>query len=195
MVLVSLILLTFSILILSPVNSWFTSGSGLKLKFEIAVGDIMVTVKQKISEDKTLILYEGGEYPDKIDISSSNGVKEILPDTEYGLELEMSNADIGVGKVKLKFKAQFYAIGMNEDILLDSSLIGYQAPSESEAGFVRNSADDNFYHYVDSDGNDAEFDSNAVVTLMTGFKINYDETYAQLNCEIIKMVLTIITYQ
>ncbi len=137
-VLVSLILLTFSILILSPVNSWFTSGSGLKLKFEIAVGDIMVTVKQKISEDKTLILYEGGEYPDKIDISSSNGVKEILPDTEYGLELEMSNADIGVGKVKLKFKAQFYAIGMNEDILLDSSLIGYQAPSESEAGFVRN---------------------------------------------------------
>lgn len=200
-ILVFLILMVFSGFIYGSTHAWFTSGSGVKISFEVEVGDLDVTIRQILSgTNEEVIIYRGGEYFNEINLASKeNDSKYIFPDinpveTSYDLNLEMSNADIGVGSVKIKYKVDFYACGLNSDTLLNSDIIGYTAPSGSTSGFVYNSAD-GYYYYRKADNTLDDLASNATVKLMTKFKINYDDAYASSNASTIKMVLNIVTYQ
>ena len=161
-------------------NAWFTSGDNQQVQIILEISNINLQVYQKLpgeSGEGTLIktYEENDEEQEKSYInltdSSNNVVREILPNTEYSLNLTLKNADTGSASVFVRYKIEMFING-ETDTLIDLNIIGASAPNGATAGFELDS--DGYYYYRNSSGNQ-RYPSQANLNMLTAFSIPYSE--------------------
>lgn len=180
-------------------NAWFTSGDNQQVQIILEISNINLQVYQKLpgeSGEGTLIkTYEENiaeqekSYINLTD-SSNNVVREILPNTEYSLNLTLKNADTGSASVFVRYKIEMFING-ETDTLIDLNIIGASAPNGATAGFELDS--DGYYYYRNSSGNQ-RYPSQANLNMLTAFSIPYSEFIDitnDINADSVKLVVTI----
>ena len=180
-------------------NAWFTSGDNQQVQIILQISNINLQVYQKLpgeSEEGTLIkTYEENiaeqekSYINLTD-SSNNVVREILPNTEYSLNLTLKNADTGSASVFVRYKIEMFING-ETDTLIDLNIIGASAPNGATAGFELDS--DGYYYYRNSSANQ-RYPSQANLNMLTAFSIPYSEFIDitnNINADSVKLVVTI----
>lgn len=180
-------------------NAWFTSGDNQQVQIILEISNINLQVYQKLpgeSGEGTLIkTYEENiaeqekSYINLTD-SSNNVVREILPNTEYSLNLTLKNADTGSASVFVRYKIEMFING-ETDTLIDLNIIGASAPNGATAGFELDS--DGYYYYRNSSGNQ-RYPSQANLNMLTAFSIPYSEFIDitnNINADSVKLVVTI----
>ena len=180
-------------------NAWFTSGDNQQVQIILQISNINLQVYQKLSGESgegTLIktYEENDEEQEKSYInltdSSNNVVREILPNTEYSLNLTLKNADTGSASVFVRYKIEMFING-ETDTLIDLNIIGATAPNGATAGFELDS--DGYYYYRNSSGNQ-RYPSQANLNMLTAFSIPYSEFIDitnNINADSVKLVVTI----
>ena len=180
-------------------NAWFTSGDNQQVQIILQISNINLQVYQKLpgeSGEGTLIktYEENDEEQEKSYInltdSSNNVVREILPNTEYSLNLTLKNADTGSASVFVRYKIEMFING-ETDTLIDLNIIGASAPNGATAGFELDS--DGYYYYRNSSGNQ-RYPSQANLNMLTAFSIPYSEFIDitnNINADSVKLVVTI----
>ena len=180
-------------------NAWFTSGDNQQVQIILEISNINLQVYQKLSGESgegTLIktYEENNEEQEKSYInltdSSNNVVREILPNTEYSLNLTLKNADTGSASVFVRYKIEMFING-ETDTLIDLNIIGASAPNGATAGFELDS--DGYYYYRNSSGNQ-RYPSQANLNMLTAFSIPYSEFIDitnDINADSVKLVVTI----
>lgn len=180
-------------------NAWFTSGDNQQVQIILEISNINLQVYQKLSGESgegTLIktYEENDEEQEKSYInltdSSNNAVREILPNTEYSLNLTLKNADTGSASVFVRYKIEMFING-ETDTLIDLNIIGASAPNGATAGFELDS--DGYYYYRNSSGNQ-RYPSQANLNMLTAFSIPYSEFIDitnDINADSVKLVVTI----
>ena len=180
-------------------NAWFTSGDNQQVQIILEISNINLQVYQKLSGESgegTLIktYEENDEEQEKSYInltdSSNNVVREILPNTEYSLNLTLKNADTGSASVFVRYKIEMFING-ETDTLIDLNIIGASAPNGATAGFELDS--DGYYYYRNSSGNQ-RYPSQANLNMLTAFSIPYSEFIDitnNINADSVKLVVTI----
>lgn len=180
-------------------NAWFTSGDNQQVQIILEISNINLQVYQKLSGESgegTLIktYEENDEEQEKSYInltdSSNNVVREILPNTEYSLNLTLKNADTGSASVFVRYKIEMFING-ETDTLIDLNIIGASAPNGASAGFELDS--DGYYYYRNSSGNQ-RYPSQANLNMLTAFSIPYSEFIDitnDINADSVKLVVTI----
>lgn len=180
-------------------NAWFTSGDNQQVQIILQISNINLQVYQKLpgeSGEGTLIktYEENDEEQEKSYInltdSSNNAVREILPNTEYSLNLTLKNADTGSASVFVRYKIEMFING-ETDTLIDLNIIGASAPNGATAGFELDS--DGYYYYRNSSGNQ-RYPSQANLNMLTAFSIPYSEFIDitnDINADSVKLVVTI----
>lgn len=180
-------------------NAWFTSGDNQQVQIILQISNINLQVYQKLpgeSGEGTLIktYEENDEEQEKSYInltdSSNNVVREILPNTEYSLNLTLKNADTGSASVFVRYKIEMFING-ETDTLIDLNIIGASAPNGATAGFELDS--DGYYYYRNSSGNQ-RYPSQANLNMLTAFSIPYSEFIDitnDINADSVKLVVTI----
>lgn len=180
-------------------NAWFTSGDNQQVQIILEISNINLQVYQKLpgeSGEGTLIktYEENDEEQEKSYInltdSSNNVVREILPNTEYSLNLTLKNADTGSASVFVRYKIEMFING-ETDTLIDLNIIGASAPNGATAGFELDS--DGYYYYRNSSGNQ-RYPSQANLNMLTAFSIPYSEFIDitnNINADSVKLVVTI----
>lgn len=180
-------------------NAWFTSGDNQQVQIILEISNINLQVYQKLSGESgegTLIktYEENNEEQEKSFInltdSSNNVVREILPNTEYSLNLTLKNADTGSASVFVRYKIEMFING-ETDTLIDLNIIGASAPNGATAGFELDS--DGYYYYRNSSGNQ-RYPSQANLNMLTAFSIPYSEFIDitnNINADSVKLVVTI----
>lgn len=180
-------------------NAWFTSGDNQQVQIILDISNINLQVYQKLSGESgegTLIktYEENDEEQEKSYInltdSSNNVVREILPNTEYSLNLTLKNADTGSASVFVRYKIEMFING-ETDTLIDLNIIGASAPNGATAGFKLDS--DGYYYYRNSSGNQ-RYPSQANLNMLTAFSIPYSEFIDitnNINADSVKLVVTI----
>lgn len=180
-------------------NAWFTSGDNQQVQIILEISNINLQVYQKLpgeSGEGTLIktYEENDEEQEKSYInltdSSNNVVREILPNTEYSLNLTLKNADTGSASVFVRYKIEMFING-ETDTLIDLNIIGASAPNGATAGFELDS--DGYYYYRNSSGNQ-RYPSQANLNMLTAFSIPYSEFIDitnDINADSVKLVVTI----
>lgn len=180
-------------------NAWFTSGDNQQVQIILEISNINLQVYQKLSGESgegTLIktYEENDEEQEKSYInltdSSNNAVREILPNTEYSLNLTLKNADTGSASVFVRYKIEMFING-ETDTLIDLNIIGASAPNGATAGFELDS--DGYYYYRNSSGNQ-RYPSQANLNMLTAFSIPYSEFIDitnNINADSVKLVVTI----
>lgn len=180
-------------------SAWFTSGQGLQIECIVNIGQMNLSVYQVMdSGDEILIRTfnenETSTTPSYVDITNGAGTKEIIPDVQNSLTLKLVNNDAGTQSVYLRYKIEFYVSNYNsDDILLDSNISGFIAPTETSNGFVYSNG---YYYYQNASGENQIFDLNEDVNLMTSFTISYsnfefDGEYPTISGNNFKMIITI----
>ena len=180
-------------------NAWFTSGDNQQVQIILEISNINLQVYQKLpgeSGEGTLIkTYEENiaeqekSYINLTD-SSNNVVREILPNTEYSLNLTLKNADTGSASVFVRYKIEMFING-ETDTLIDLNIIGASAPNGATAGFELDS--DGYYYYRNSSGNQ-RYPSQANLNMLTAFSVPYSEFIDitnNINADSVKLVVTI----
>ena len=180
-------------------NAWFTSGDNQQVQIILEISNINLQVYQKLpgeSGEGTLIkTYEENiaeqekSYINLTD-SSNNVVREILPNTDYSLNLTLKNADTGSASVFVRYKIEMFING-ETDTLIDLNIIGASAPNGATAGFELDS--DGYYYYRNSSGNQ-RYPSQANLNMLTAFSIPYSEFIDitnDINADSVKLVVTI----
>lgn len=180
-------------------NAWFTSGDNQQVQIILEISNINLQVYQKLpgeSGEGTLIktYEENDEEQEKSYInltdSSNNVVREILPNTDYSLNLTLKNADTGSASVFVRYKIEMFING-ETDTLIDLNIIGASAPNGATAGFELDS--DGYYYYRNSSGNQ-RYPSQANLNMLTAFSIPYSEFIDitnNINADSVKLVVTI----
>ena len=180
-------------------NAWFTSGDNQQVQIILEISNINLQVYQKLSGESgegTLIktYEENDEEQEKSYInltdSSNNVVREILPNTDYSLNLTLKNADTGSASVFVRYKIEMFING-ETDTLIDLNIIGASAPNGATAGFELDS--DGYYYYRNSSGNQ-RYPSQANLNMLTAFSIPYSEFIDitnNINADSVKLVVTI----
>lgn len=180
-------------------NAWFTSGDNQQVQIILEISNINLQVYQKLSGESgegTLIktYEENDEEQEKSYInltdSSNNVVREILPNTEYSLNLTLKNADTGSASVFVRYKIEMFING-ETDTLIDLNIIGASAPNGATAGFELDT--DGYYYYRNSSGNQ-RYPSQANLNMLTAFSIPYSEFIDitnNINADSVKLVVTI----
>lgn len=180
-------------------NAWFTSGDNQQVQIILEISNINLQVYQKLSGESgegTLIktYEENDEEQEKSYInltdSSNNAVREILPNTEYSLNLTLKNADTGSASVFVRYKIEMFING-ETDTLIDLNIIGASAPNGATAGFELDT--DGYYYYRNSSGNQ-RYPSQANLNMLTAFSIPYSEFIDitnNINADSVKLVVTI----
>lgn len=180
-------------------NAWFTSGDNQQVQIILEISNINLQVYQKLSGESgegTLIktYEENDEEQEKSYInltdSSNNVVREILPNTDYSLNLTLKNADTGSASVFVRYKIEMFING-ETDTLIDLNIIGASAPNGATAGFELDS--DGYYYYRNSSGNQ-RYPSQANLNMLTAFSIPYSEFIDitnDINADSVKLVVTI----
>ena len=180
-------------------NAWFTSGDNQQVQIILQISNINLQVYQKLSGESgegTLIktYEENDEEQEKSYInltdSSNNAVREILPNTDYSLNLTLKNADTGSASVFVRYKIEMFING-ETDTLIDLNIIGASAPNGATAGFELDS--DGYYYYRNSSGNQ-RYPSQANLNMLTAFSIPYSEFIDitnNINADSVKLVVTI----
>ena len=180
-------------------NAWFTSGDNQQVQIILEISNINLQVYQKLSGESgegTLIktYEENDEEQEKSYINltdnSNNVVREILPNTEYSLNLTLKNADTGSASVFVRYKIEMFING-ETDTLIDLNIIGASAPNGATAGFELDS--DGYYYYRNSSGNQ-RYPSQANLNMLTAFSIPYSEFIDitnNINADSVKLVVTI----
>lgn len=180
-------------------NAWFTSGDNQQVQIILQISNINLQVYQKLSGESgegTLIktYEENDEEQEKSYInltdSSNNAVREILPNTEYSLNLTLKNADTGSASVFVRYKIEMFING-ETDTLIDLNIIGASAPNGATAGFELDT--DGYYYYRNSSGNQ-RYPSQANLNMLTAFSIPYSEFIDitnNINADSVKLVVTI----
>lgn len=180
-------------------NAWFTSGDNQQIQIILEISNINLQVYQKLpgeTGEGTLIktYEENNEEQEKSYInltdSSNNAVREILPDTEYSLNLTLKNADTGSASIFVRYKIGMFING-ETDTLIDLNIIGASAPNGTTAGFELNS--DGYYYYRNSSSNQ-RYPSQANLNMLTAFSIPYSEfinATNDINADSVKLVVTI----
>lgn len=180
-------------------NAWFTSGDNQQVQIILEISNINLQVYQKLSGESgegTLIktYEENDEEQEKSYInltdSSNNVVREILPNTEYSLNLTLKNADTGSASVFVRYKIEMFING-ETDTLIDLNIIGASAPNGATAGFELDS--DGYYYYRNSSGNQ-RYPSQANLNMLTAFSIPYSEFIDitnDINADSVKLVVTV----
>ena len=180
-------------------NAWFTSGDNQQVQIILEISNINLQVYQKLSGESgegTLIktYEENDEEQEKSYInltdSSNNAVREILPNTEYSLNLTLKNADTGSASVFVRYKIEMFING-ETDTLIDLNIIGASAPNGATAGFELDS--DGYYYYRNSSGNQ-RYPSQANLNMLTAFSVPYSEFIDitnNINADSVKLVVTI----
>ena len=180
-------------------NAWFTSGDNQQVQIILEISNINLQVYQKLpgeSGEGTLIktYEENNEEQEKSYInltdSSNNVVREILPNTDYSLNLTLKNADTGSASVFVRYKIEMFING-ETDTLIDLNIIGASAPNGATAGFELDS--DGYYYYRNSSGNQ-RYPSQANLNMLTAFSIPYSEFIDitnNINADSVKLVVTI----
>lgn len=180
-------------------NAWFTSGDNQQVQIILEISNINLQVYQKLpgeSGEGTLIktYEENDEEQEKSYInltdSSNNVVREILPNTEYSLNLTLKNGDTGSASVFVRYKIEMFING-ETDTLIDLNIIGASAPNGATAGFELDS--DGYYYYRNSSGNQ-RYPSQANLNMLTAFSIPYSEFIDitnNINADSVKLVVTI----
>ena len=180
-------------------NAWFTSGDNQQVQIILQISNINLQVYQKLpgeSGEGTLIktYEENDEEQEKSYInltdSSNNVVREILPNTEYSLNLTLKNGDTGSASVFVRYKIEMFING-ETDTLIDLNIIGASAPNGATAGFELDS--DGYYYYRNSSGNQ-RYPSQANLNMLTAFSIPYSEFIDitnDINADSVKLVVTI----
>ncbi len=180
-------------------NAWFTSGDNQQVQIILQISNINLQVYQKLSGESgegTLIkTYEENDEEQETSYinltdSSNNAVREILPNTEYSLNLTLKNADTGSASVFVRYKIEMFING-ETDTLIDLNIIGASAPNGATAGFELDS--DGYYYYRNSSGNQ-RYPSQANLNMLTAFSIPYSEFIDitnNINADSVKLVVTI----
>lgn len=180
-------------------NAWFTSGDNQQVQIILEISNINLQVYQKLSGESgegTLIkTYEENDKEQEksyinLTDSSNNAVREILPNTEYSLNLTLKNADTGSASVFVRYKIEMFING-ETDTLIDLNIIGASAPNGATAGFELDS--DGYYYYRNSSGNQ-RYPSQANLNMLTAFSIPYSEFIDitnNINADSVKLVVTI----
>ena len=180
-------------------NAWFTSGDNQQVQIILEISNINLQVYQKLpgeSGEGTLIktYEENDEEQEKSYInltdSSNNVVREILPNTDYSLNLTLKNADTGSASVFVRYKIEMFING-ETDTLIDLNIIGASASNGATAGFELDS--DGYYYYRNSSGNQ-RYPSQANLNMLTAFSIPYSEFIDitnNINADSVKLVVTI----
>lgn len=183
-------------------NAWFTSGDNQQVQIILEISNINLQVYQKLpgeSGEGTLIktYEENNEEQEKSYInltdSSNNVVREILPNTDYSLNLTLKNADTGSASVFVRYKIEMFING-ETDTLIDLNIIGASAPNGATAGFELDS--DGYYYYRNSSGNQ-RYPSQANLNMLTAFSIPYSEFIDitnDINADSVKLAVTIEGY-
>ena len=180
-------------------NAWFTSGDNQQVQIILEISNINLQVYQKLpgeSGEGTLIkTYEENDQEQEksyinLTDSSNNVVREILPNTDYSLNLTLKNADTGSASVFVRYKIEMFING-ETDTLIDLNIIGASAPNGATAGFELDS--DGYYYYRNSSGNQ-RYPSQANLNMLTAFSIPYSEFIDitnNINADSVKLVVTI----
>lgn len=196
---VLIILLGLLLAFVGVTNSWFTSGQGLQIECIVNIGQMNLSLYQVNSDGEDVLIRtfnenETSNQPSYVDVTNGEGTKEIVPDVENSLTLKLVNNDQGDQSVYLRYKIEFYVSDYNSnDILLNSTIAGYTAPTASNNGFVYSNG---YYYYQNNAGENQIFPYGEEINLMTSFVIDYssfafDGEYPTISGNNFKIVITV----
>ena len=178
-------------------NAWFTAGENQQIQIVINIENINLNVYQKLNGDtgegvliKTFDENDGSGEKSYIDLTdgSGTGVREILPNQNYSLNLTLKNEDTGSASVYVRYKIVMFVNGLT-DTAIQLNISGQTAPNGTTAGFELNS--DGYYYYRNSVGNQ-QYASQANLNMLTSFSIPYSEfVNNDINADIVKLVVTV----
>lgn len=178
-------------------NAWFTAGENQQIQIVVNIQNINLSVYQRIAGDtgdgvliKTYEENDSSTEKSYIDLTdgSNTGVREIVPNQNYSLNLTLRNADTGSASVYVRYKVEMFVNGTNSPIQLNIS--GQTASSGETAGFELNSAD-GYYYYRNSSGNQL-YPAQANLNMLTAFSIPYSEfVNNDINADMVKLVVTV----
>ena len=187
---VLIILVSLCIGLVGRTNSWFVAEHNEGVQIIVKVGDLKLSLYQTI-DGTTNRVYS---YSENMDMEENERVfvelGEVDPSTLNVLQLQVANDDPKSVPMYIKFKFEVYARGVNSDTLLSTTISGFTAWSDQQAGFKKNDTDE-FYYYKSADGNNKIFEKGETQTLLTGFEFNYDNISSYTSSESIYLKLTI----
>lgn len=178
-------------------NAWFTAGENQQIQIIVNIENINLNVYQRVNGDtgdgvliKTFDENDSSTEKSYIDLTdgSGTGVREILPNQSYSLNLTLKNEDTGSASVYVRYKIEMYVNGLT-DTAIQLNISGQTAPNGTTAGFELNS--DGYYYYRNSAGNQ-QYPSQANLNMLTSFSIPYSEfVNNDINADTVKLVVTV----
>lgn len=173
------------------VNAWFSQTHNNGVEIYIDFADLMINVYQKENGNNRLITpISETDSPSFINLSGG-----IVPDEEKSLELILGNDNAGSSPVFVRFKFELYVRGVEQDKCIASEIYGVDAQTATSEGF-KFDEETGYYYYSDKAGNPTKVASGAIVTMMTGFIVDYENLLASgdlfnLSSESMYVVFTI----
>ena len=187
---------------INETNAWFTAKHNNGVQIQVDVGNLKLKVYQNSVANANEIYsnalnntYEtdnlGTTNPKHVTLSD-----EIIPGDPVDLVLILANKDAGSTSMFVKFKFEVYVRGVNGDTLLNNiSIDGYDEPTETAGGFVKNP--NGYYYYQDNAGNNILLNRTDDVVVMKTFTvpldcfIKDDGTMVYTNSESVYIKLTV----
>lgn len=154
-------------------GAWFTAGDGFRVECTVTVGQFNLHVYQVIGTTETRI-YTNDENEDTdaksyVDLTNGEGIREILPDTDYDLTLKLKNTDKGTDSFYIRYKINLVACGKTSTTrVLDATFSG------NDSAFVYANG---WYYYGTSATSLKEYEKDTYLTMCTSFSIPYSEFY------------------
>lgn len=172
------------------VNSWFTQTHNNGVEIYIELSDVRLSLYQVVGQNVNLLTPLGDDGASYVSLSGA-----VIPDQNKELKLVVGNDQPGSSPVYVKFKFALYARGVDEDVLISTTINGFSAQTATSAGFKYNEQDE-FYYYCDNSGEPMKLDVNNSADLMTSFVIDYQGLYndgelLNYSSESIYIVLTV----
>lgn len=169
---VLVILMSLLLIVVNPVNAWFTDAKQNGIAIEVELGNLNLKLYQNSIADANEILTnaDNGKATTKKYIALN---QEIVPDVEVPLNLILANKDQGSASMYVRYKFALYQRGVSQDKEITTEIIGFTAKTDEAGGFVKN--DDGFYYYQDKTGANTLFIKNASATLLTHFVVPYSQ--------------------
>ena len=183
-------------------NAWFTAKHNNGVQIEVDVGNLKLKVYQNTIADANEIYSNALNETYETDNVGTTNPKyvtlggEIVPGEPIDLVLILANKDAGSTSMFVKFKFELYVRGVDGDTLLNNvSIAGYDEPTETAGGFVKNA--NGYYYYQDNAGNNKLLNRTEDAVMLKAFTVpvdcfmNDDGTMVYTNSESVYIKLTV----
>lgn len=195
-----IILICLCLGVVSGTNAWFTSERKNGVEIIVDVGVLQLKVYQnEVDANKNNEINSEKTNETAVEKKYIQLDGQISSDVPVNLKLILTNEDRGSAAMFIRYKFELFARGVEEDILIPTTIDGYGAVNATAKGFRQN-LEDGFYYYQKagstgefSTNNNALFENgqNSQIVLLTSFTVPYED-YCNFNgSETVYIKLTI----